>query len=156
MALFSSSEIIALYNNWGPPSGSWCKWSWVQFGEICYAQLPPINSGGSDAPDLLLGILWKQLSFTVLPLKDEIHEQGLTGQKITIYVPTYLPSAAKNLVSAAPGSGWGCQLQCFLGMPAGTQIWPVVWGWAERLGWVESGVLLKVSRQQGHMGLRGL
>lgn len=45
----------------------------------------------------------EQLLFTELPLKDEIYEQGLTGQKITLYESTYLPSAAKNLVSLAPG-----------------------------------------------------
>lgn len=99
----SSSEIIALNNNWGMLSGSWYKWSRVQFGEICYAQLPSIHSSGSDVPDLLLGILWNRLLFTAVPLKDEIHEQELTGQKITIYVSTYLLSAAKNLVSSAPG-----------------------------------------------------
>lgn len=53
----SSSEIIALHNNWEIQSGSWHKWSPVQFGEICYAQFPSINSRGSDIPDLLPGIL---------------------------------------------------------------------------------------------------
>lgn len=129
MALFSSAEIIALYHNWGPPSGSRRKWSWVQFEEICYAQLPPINSSGSDVPDLLLGILRKQLLFTVLPLKDEIHEQGLTGQKITVYVSTYLPSAAKNLVSSAPG----------------TWLQPPESGLPGKAGWLKTGVLLRVS-----------
>lgn len=157
MALFSkssSSEIIALCNNWGMPSGSWWKWSWVQFGEICYAQLPPINSSGSDVPDLLLGILWKQLLFTAFPLKEEIHEQGLTGQKITVYVSTYLRSAAKNFVSSAPGN-W-LQLPAS-GLPGNIskepQISIVRLGCLERLDWVEMVVLQKVSRQHSPTGL---
>lgn len=120
----SSSEIIALHNNWGMLSGSWYKWSRVQFGEICYAQLPSINSSGSDVPDLLLGILWNRLLFTALPLKDEIHEQELTGQKITIYVSTYLLSAAKNLVSSAPGIWLRAPVSVRSGnICGGTHIW---------------------------------
>lgn len=141
-ALFSkssSSEIIALHNNWGMLSGSWYKWSWVQFGEICYAQLPSINSSGSDVPDLLLGILWNRLLFTALPLKDEIHEQGLTGQKITVYVSTYLLSAAKNLVSLAPGIWLHAPVSVLPGtICRGAQIWVV--GWRH-----QAGLLSKVS-----------
>lgn len=54
---YSSSEIIAWHNNWEIQSGSRQKWSPVQFGEICDAQLPSINSRGSDIPDLLPGTL---------------------------------------------------------------------------------------------------
>lgn len=139
-ALFSKSsrsEIIVLHHNWGTKSGSWYKWSWVQFGEISYTQLPPINSRGSEFPDLLLGILWKQLLFTALPLKDEIHKQGLTSQKITVYVSTYLPSAAKNLVSSAPG--------IWLQLPASGCLGILVkkseskqWDWAAWKGWTGS------------------
>lgn len=169
-ALFSkssSSKIIALHNNWGMLSGSWYKWSWVQFGEICYAQLPSINSSGSDVPDLLLGILWNRLLFTALPLKDEIHEQGLTGQKITVYVSTYLLSVAKNLVSSAPGIWLHAPVSVLPGtICRGAQIW---WDgatrqgcsarWAQddaglqRKGWTQSQVL---PRTQGVLGTLGI
>jgi hypothetical protein len=107
----SSLEIIALHNNWEIHFGSWHKWSPIQFGEICYAQLPSINSRSSDISDLLPGILWKLLLFTALPLKDEIHEQGLTGQKITIYVSTYLSTPSNNSSPWCLQSGFGSQLQ---------------------------------------------
>ena len=143
-ALSSSSEIIALHNNWGMQSGSWYKWSQVQFGEICYAQLPSINSSGSDVSDLLLGVLWKRLLFTALPFKDEIHKQGLTGQKITFYVSTYLLSTAKNLVSSAPGT-W-LQLPAS-GKPGniwrGVHVWVVKLGHQAGLDWVKMVVLAR-------------
>lgn len=149
----------------------------MQFGEICYAQLPSINPSGSDVPDLLLGILCNRLLFTALPLKDEIHEQGLTGQKITVYVSTYLPSTAKNLVSSAPG--------IWLHVPAsvppgnirrGAQIWVVGlghrqgWGWVkwwfsgrraqedaglQRTGWAQSRVLPRNPGVLGSLGMQG-
>lgn len=115
----SSSEIIAWHNNWEIQSGSRQKWSPVQFGEICDAQLPSINSRGSDIPDLLPGTLWKLLLFTALPLKDEIHEQGLTGQKITAYVSTYLSSLSNNSSPSCLQPGFGSSRQGSLRVSSG-------------------------------------